>query len=87
MQFIKNIVNKDFLVTCMLIILKSVQIHTNKFLNCDMFLAAILAGVSVGSISPFNGVLKLGCPRRGSQEPSLIAWTNSSSSDFGTELL
>ena len=47
MQFIKIIVNKDFLVTYMLIILKSVnEIHTNKFLNCDMFLAAILAGVS-----------------------------------------
>ena len=28
----------------MLIIVKSIhEIHTNKFLNCDMFLAAILA--------------------------------------------
>ena len=46
-KWIKIIVNKDFLVTYMLIILKSVnKIHTNKFLNCDMFLTAISAGVS-----------------------------------------
>ena len=46
-------------------------------------------GHRVGSISPFNGDLKLGCPRRGSQEPSLIVCTiiNSSSSDLGTQLL
>ena len=60
-------------------------IIVNRYWNQEKFFVCI----DLGSISPFNGVLKLGCPRiGGSQEPSLIACTiiNSSSSDLGTQL-